>query len=70
MKVAGKVSETLPGIRAVVTDVAMAGDAVLATADDLIGRARIAGQFGQPLFRRSGSRLDQGRAFCIRCPAR
>jgi urea transport system substrate-binding protein len=39
MKVAGKVSETLPGIRAVVTDVALAGDAVLATAEDLIGRA-------------------------------
>ena len=39
MKVAAKVSETLPGIRAVVTDVAMAGDAVLSTAEDLIGRA-------------------------------
>ena len=39
MKVAAKVSEPLPGIRAVVTDVAMAGDAVLSTAEDLIGRA-------------------------------
>ncbi len=39
MKVAVKVSETLPGIRAVVTDVATAGDAVLTTAEDLIGRA-------------------------------
>jgi urea transport system substrate-binding protein len=39
MKVAAKVSEALPGIRAVVTDVASAGDAVLATAEDLIGRA-------------------------------
>ena len=39
MKVAAKVSETLPGIRAVVTDVAAAGDAVLSTAEDLIGRA-------------------------------
>ncbi len=38
-KVAAKVSETLPGIRAVVSDVASAGDAVLATAEDLIGRA-------------------------------
>ncbi len=40
MKVAGTVSEALPGIRAVVADVAVAGDAVLATADDLIGRAQ------------------------------
>jgi urea transport system substrate-binding protein len=39
MKVAAAVSDTLPGIRAVVTDVATAGDAVLATAADLIGRA-------------------------------
>jgi urea transport system substrate-binding protein len=39
MKVAAKVSQTLPGIRSVVTDVAMAGDAVLSTAEDLIGRA-------------------------------
>jgi urea transport system substrate-binding protein len=39
MKVAAKVSETLPGIRSVVTDVSMAGDAVLSTAEDLIGRA-------------------------------
>ena len=39
MKVAAAVSDTLPGIRAVVTDVATAGDAVLATAEDLIGRA-------------------------------
>jgi urea transport system substrate-binding protein len=39
MKVAAKVSQTLPGIRAVVTDVATAGDAVLSTAEDLIGRA-------------------------------
>ena len=38
-KVAAKVSQTLPGIRAVVTDVATAGDAVLSTAEDLIGRA-------------------------------
>jgi urea transport system substrate-binding protein len=38
-KVAAKVSETLPGIRAVVSDVATAGDAVLSTAEDLIGRA-------------------------------
>ena len=40
MKVATTVSETLPGIRAVVTDVSMAGDAVLTTAEDLIGRAQ------------------------------
>jgi urea transport system substrate-binding protein len=39
MKVAAKVSQTLPSIRSVVTDVAMAGDAVLSTAEDLIGRA-------------------------------
>jgi urea transport system substrate-binding protein len=39
MKVAVKVSEALPGIRAVVTDVTTAGDAVLTTAEDLIGRA-------------------------------
>ena len=39
-KVAVTVSEALPGIRAVVTDVADAGDAVLATADDLITRAQ------------------------------
>ncbi|HEY1311769.1 MAG TPA: transporter substrate-binding protein [Pseudolabrys sp.] len=39
MKVAAKVSQTLPGIRAVVSDVSNAGDAVLATAEDLIGRA-------------------------------
>ena len=39
-KVAVTVSETLPSIRAVVTDVADAGDAVLATADDLITRAQ------------------------------
>ncbi len=39
MKVAAQVSQTLPGIRAVVNDVATAGDAVLSTADDLIGRA-------------------------------
>jgi len=39
MKVAAKVSEALPGIRTVVDDVAVAGDAVLATAEDLIGRA-------------------------------
>jgi urea transport system substrate-binding protein len=39
MKVAAKVSQTLPGIRSVVTDVAKAGDAVLSTAEDLIGRA-------------------------------
>ena len=41
MKVAAKVSEALPGIRAVVTDVANAGDAVLATAEDLIDRADV-----------------------------
>ena len=40
MKVAATVSEALPGIKAVVTDVAMAGDAVLSTADDLIARAQ------------------------------
>ncbi len=40
MKVAATVSEALPGIRAVMTDVAMAGDAVLSTADDLIERAQ------------------------------
>lgn len=39
MDVAAKVSEALPGIRTVVADVASAGDAVLSTADDLIGRA-------------------------------
>ncbi len=39
-KVATTVSEALPGIRAVVTDVSHAGDAVLATADDLITRAQ------------------------------
>ncbi len=39
MKVAAEVNQTLPGIRAVVSDVATAGDAVLATAEDLIGRA-------------------------------
>ena len=40
MKVAATVSATLPGIRSVVGDVTVAGDAVLATADDLIGRAQ------------------------------
>jgi urea transport system substrate-binding protein len=40
MKVASTVSEALPGIRSVVTDVTMAGDAVLSTADDLITRAQ------------------------------
>lgn len=40
MKVAATVSEALPGIRSVVTDVTMAGDAVLSTADDLITRAQ------------------------------
>ncbi len=39
-KVAATVSETLPSIRAIVSDVADAGDAVLATADDLIVRAQ------------------------------
>src|SRR5476651_2720415 len=39
MKVAANVSAALPGIRTVVSDVALAGDAVLATAEDLIGRA-------------------------------
>jgi urea transport system substrate-binding protein len=40
MNVASRVSEALPGIRAVVTDVTMAGDAVLATTEDLIERAQ------------------------------
>ncbi|MBI1203172.1 MAG: transporter substrate-binding protein [Rhodopseudomonas sp.] len=40
-KVAATVSEALPGIRSVVSDVANAGDAVLTTADDLIGRAQL-----------------------------
>lgn len=39
-KVALTVGEALPGIRAIVTDVAQAGDAVLETADDLIVRAQ------------------------------
>jgi urea transport system substrate-binding protein len=39
-KVATAVSEALPGIRAVVTDVSLAGDSVLSTADDLIVRAQ------------------------------
>jgi urea ABC transporter urea binding protein len=39
-KVAAAVSEVLPGIRAVVSDVSLAGDAVLATADDLMARAQ------------------------------
>ena len=39
-KVAATVGEALPGIRAVVSDVAMAGNAVLTTADDLIARAQ------------------------------
>ncbi|HWK94558.1 MAG TPA: transporter substrate-binding protein [Pseudolabrys sp.] len=39
-KVAVTVSETLPSIRAIVSDVADAGDAVLTTADDLITRAQ------------------------------
>jgi urea transport system substrate-binding protein len=39
-KVAVTVGEALPGIRAVVGDVAQAGDAVLETADDLIVRAQ------------------------------
>ena len=39
MKVAAKVSQTLPGIRSVVSEVATAGDAVLSTAEALIGRA-------------------------------
>jgi hypothetical protein len=42
-KVAVTVSEALPGIRAVVSDVAQAGDAVLETADDLIARTEAAG---------------------------
>ena len=40
MSVAATVGDALPGIRSVVTDVAQAGDAVLATADDLITRAQ------------------------------
>jgi urea transport system substrate-binding protein len=40
MKVASTVSEALPGIKSVVTDVTLAGDAVLSTADDLITRAQ------------------------------
>ena len=40
-KVAATVSEALPGIRAIVSDVANAGDAVLTTANDLIGRAQL-----------------------------
>jgi urea transport system substrate-binding protein len=40
MKVAAAVSDALPGVRSVVTDVAQAGDAVLSTADDLITRAQ------------------------------
>jgi urea transport system substrate-binding protein len=40
MNVATRVSEALPGIRSVVTDVTMAGDAVLATTEDLIARAQ------------------------------
>ena len=39
-KVAVTVSAALPGIKAAVTDVAMAGDAVLSTADELISRAQ------------------------------
>ncbi len=39
MKVAAKVSQTLPGIRSVVSEVTTAGDAVLSIAEDLIGRA-------------------------------
>ena len=68
MKVAAEVNQTLPGIRAVVSDVATAGDAVLATAEDLIGRAESLAELGQPLFRRSRSRLDQSRhiAFAVR----
>ena len=38
-RVAAKMSQTLPGIRSVVSEVATAGDAVLSTAEDLIGRA-------------------------------
>ena len=69
MKVAGTVSEALPGIRAIVSDVASAGDAVLSTTEDLIGRA-------QSLTARSAvispiSTTARSRsAFCIRCPAR
>ncbi len=40
MKVAQTVGQALPAVRAVVTDVAMAGDAVLSTTDDLIARAQ------------------------------
>jgi urea transport system substrate-binding protein len=40
MRAAATVSEALPGIRSVVTDVAMAGDAVMSTADNLIERAQ------------------------------
>jgi urea transport system substrate-binding protein len=40
MNVATRVSEALPGIRTVVTDVTMAGEAVLATTEDLIERAQ------------------------------
>ena len=39
-KVAVTVSAALPGIKAVVTDVAMTGDAVLSTTDELIERAQ------------------------------
>ena len=67
MKVAAKVSQTLPGIRAVVTDVATAGDAVLSHRRGPDRAGGIAGEFGRPLFRRFGSRLDQGRhpAFAV-----
>jgi urea ABC transporter urea binding protein len=40
MKVAATVGQALPGVRAVVADVAMAGDAVLSTADNLLERAQ------------------------------
>jgi urea transport system substrate-binding protein len=39
--VADMVGNALPGIRAVVSDVASAGDAVLETADDLFGRSQV-----------------------------
>jgi urea transport system substrate-binding protein len=40
MQAAETVGEALPGVRAVVSDVATAGDAVLSTTDDLIARAQ------------------------------
>jgi len=68
-KIAVTVSAALPGIKSVMTDIAMAGDAVLSTTDELIGRA----QSLTSSMTRYFADLDHGSikvGICILSPAR